>query len=231
MNITTEIVADGTVALITLDDGKANALSKAAIADLSARLHAAADTDGVTAAVIAGRDGMFSGGFDLNVMRSGDLHAIVDLVADGGQLVHDVYGLHIPVVAACTGHALAAGALLLLGCDLRVGAIGPFKIGVNEVAIGMVLPRWAQTICADRLSRRHVHRRVALAEVTEAPAAVDAGFLDLAVEPDAVVATAVEQAAALGALDTRSYANTVDQFRAATLATMAEQVSTDRATI
>ncbi len=67
-----------------------------------------------------------------------------------------LYGCGVPVVAACTGSAVAAGALMLLGCDVRVGADVPAKIGLNEVAIKMVLPDWAFTIAADRLSSRHI---------------------------------------------------------------------------
>ncbi len=231
MDITTTIVADGTVALISLDDGKANALSKQAIADLTAALDEAAATDGVAAAVIAGRDGVFSGGFDLNVMRSGDFGAIVDLVADGGDLVRHVYTMDLPVVAACTGHALAAGALLTLACDFRVGASGPYKIGVNEVAIGMVLPRWGLTICRDRLSKRHMQRRVALAEVTDADAAVDAGFLDVVVEPDRVIDTAVEHASAMALLDRNAYRGTMETFRNEVGDRMAAEIASDRAAV
>ena len=46
-------------------------------------------------------------------------------------------------MVACTGHAIAAGALLLLGADIRIGARGDFRIGLIETQLGMVLPRWA----------------------------------------------------------------------------------------
>ena len=52
-------------------------------------------------------------------------------------MVRRAYGASVPVVAACTGHAVAAGALLLLGCDQRVGPDAPVKIGLNEVAIAL----------------------------------------------------------------------------------------------
>lgn len=227
--ITSSTVADGTVSLITIDDGKANALSKDAIADLRSAIDEAASTEGVVAAVIAGRDGVFSGGFDLNVMRSGDMAAVVDLVSDGGELVSHVYRCDLPVVAACTGHALAAGALLLLGCDVRVGAVGDFKLGVNEVAIGMVLPDWGLTICRERLDPLHLQRAVANARITDAESAVAVGFLDVAVEPDEVVDRAIAEAAALAGLDRGAYAGTMRQFRDQVATTMVEQATADRA--
>ena len=229
--ITSERVADGTVALITMDDGKANALSAQAIADIVAALDEAEADESVVAAVIAGREGKFSAGFDLNVMRSGDFAAMVNLVADGGDMVRHVYRGGLPVVAACTGHALAAGALLLLGCDLRVGALGDYKIGVNEVAIGMVLPDWAMTICRERLSKRHLQRAVATARVTSAEDAIDAGFLDIAVELGDVIPRAIEEAAAFAVLDRKSYAGTMAQFRDEVSQKMAAQAATDRAAV
>jgi enoyl-CoA hydratase len=231
MEISTERVVDGTVALITMDDGKVNALSKAAIAELVSAIDQAEQDPSVVAAVLAGREGKFSAGFDLNVMRSGDFPAMVDLVADGGDLVRHIYRTGLPVVAACTGHALAAGALMLLGCDVRVGARGPYKIGVNEVAIGMVLPDWAMTICRERLSKRHLQRAVATARITEAEAAVDAGFLDIAVDPDEVVARAIEEAAGFAALDRAAYAKTMQQFRGDVAGTMAAQIEADRGSV
>ena len=116
--------------------------------------------------MLHGREGKFSGGFDLGVMMADDLSATINLVANGGELVRTLYGCSVPVVAACTGHALAAGALMLLGSDVRIGADVPAKIGLNEVAIKMVLPDWALTIAIERLSKRHVHRATANARLT-----------------------------------------------------------------
>ena len=231
MSISSSKESNGTVAVITMADGKANAFSKEAISNLVAAIDEAEADPSVVAAVIAGSGGKFSGGFDLNVMRSGDTAAVVELVADGGDLVRHTYMSGLPIVAACTGHALAAGALLLLGCDVRVGAIGDYKIGVNEVAIGMVLPDWAMTICRERLSKRHLQRAVATARITDAPGAVDVGFLDIAVEMDDVVPRAIEEAASFANLDRPSYARTMTQFRGGVAETMANQIAADRAAI
>ena len=231
MSISSSKESNGTVAVITMADGKANAFSKEAISNLVAAIDEAEADPSVVAAVIAGSGGKFSGGFDLNVMRSGDTAAVVELVADGGDLVRHTYMSGLPIVAACTGHALAAGALLLLGCDVRVGAIGDYKIGVNEVAIGMVLPDWAMTICRERLSKRHLQRAVATARITDAPGAADVGFLDIAVEMDDVVPRAIEEAASFANLDRPSYARTMTQFRGGVAETMANQIAADRATI
>lgn len=112
----------GQVLVATLDDGKANALSHALIDALRGAVAEAEADPEVRALAIVGRPGRFSAGFDLSVIQSGDPNAVARLIADGGDLVRTVYAAGVPVVAACTGHALAAGALLLLACDRRIGA-------------------------------------------------------------------------------------------------------------
>ena len=219
---------NGRVMVVHLDDGKANALSAASIAAVRAAVSEAESDESVGAVVLHGREGKFCAGFDLEVMRGGDIGAVVELVAHGGDLVQRLYGSTVPVIAACTGHALAAGALMLLGCDLRVGADMDCKIGLNEVALGMVLPDWALTISVERLSRRHLQLAVANARVTDGAGAVQAGFLDEVVAPDAVLDAAVAAGAAWAVLDRRAYAGTVRALRGAVLARMSEQIAADR---
>lgn len=214
------------VVIVTIDDGRANALStdlSRALVDLIDQTEADLTAG---ALVIAGRPGRFSGGFDLGVFQSGDIDAVAEMVGVGGHLVWRIYGSGLPVVAACTGHAVAAGALMLLGCDRRIGPDAPVKIGLNEVAIGLQLPDWALAIATDRLSRRHLQTVVATARLYDGTAAVDAGFLDAAVAPDRVVEAAIAEATAMVDLDRRAYAGTVRALRGPTLDRMAASTVT-----
>jgi enoyl-CoA hydratase len=164
----------GDVALITIDDGKANALGHQMLDDLQAAL-AAAEVD-AKAVVLAGRPGKFSAGFDLAVMSEGPDSARA-LLGHGAEFFFQCYMLGIPVVAACTGHALAAGAVILMATDVRIGEDVPAKIGLNEVAIGMALPRFIIEMARDRLSKRHLPG-LNLAKIYDPSGAVDAGYLD-----------------------------------------------------
>lgn len=213
-----------------LDDGKANALSFDMIAALDAALDDAESDDDVRAVVLHGRPGKFSAGFDLGVMLGDDMSAVIELVADGGALVHRLYGSSVPVVAASTGHALAAGALVLLGCDVRVASDVDAKVGLNEVAIKMVLPDWALTIAIDRLSKRHLQRALANARITTPRDAVDVGFVDEVVAEADLLERAITVAEELAAtLDPSAYARTVRAIRGPVLDLMAEQIASDRA--
>lgn len=231
--MTTEAVSterrDGGVLVCHVDDGKANALSMEIIGAITAVVEEAEGDGAITSLVLHGREGKFSAGFDLGVMRGGDIAAMSELVSSGGDLVGRLYGAKVPVVAACTGHALAAGALLLLGCDVRIGADIDCKIGLNEVAIGMVLPDWAFTIAGARLSNRHLQRAVATAQLTNARDAIDIGYLDEVAAADNVLDTAVERAAAFAALDAQAYTGTIAKLRDDVLGYMAREIAADRA--
>jgi enoyl-CoA hydratase len=180
------------VATITFDDGKANALSHAAVDAINGALDRAERE--AKAVVLAGRPGRFSAGFDLSVMKGG-IDDVRALVRSGAELSLRLYTFPRPVVLACTGHALAAGAILLMSGDVRIGAQGEFKIGLNEVAIGMPVPHFAIELGRDRLSKRHLTESVQLATIFDPTQALDVGYLDSVVEPDGVIAAAQAQAA------------------------------------
>jgi enoyl-CoA hydratase len=148
----------------------------------------------------------------------------------GGAFIRQAYGASLPVVAASTGHAVAAGALLLCGCDYRVGVDGAVKIGLNEVAIALTLPRWALLIASERLSKRYLQVSVANAQIFDGSGAVDAGFLDEVTTPDQVVTRAIEVAQGFAEqLDPKAYAATVRNLRGDLLGEMDAAVASDRA--
>lgn len=205
-------IEDG-VAVVRLDDGKANAVSHTLID----QVHAALDTAEAEARAVAfiGREGRFSAGFDLAVMTQG-AEATRGLVKAGGELLMRVFTHPQPTVAAVTGHALAAGALLCLACDTRIGSVGlPAKIGLNETAIGMGLPWYGVRLGEARLSVRHRQRSVLQAEIYDMAGALDAGYLDELVPADAVATTAIERARQLGQLPSAAYAFTKARLRQA----------------
>ena len=217
---------EGPVLVVTADDGRANVFAPALLTELHGAFDRAEADDEVRAVVVVGRPGCFSGGFDLTLIQSGDTEAVRAMVRSGGQLVRRAYGSDPPVVAACTGHAVAAGALLLLGSDARFGPDSTdVRIGLNEVAINAVLPDWAMAIAMERLSRRHLQRSVANATLYDGPGAVNAGFLDEVLPVEEVEAAAVTEATRLAEHDTRTYAKTIGILRGSTLARMDADLS------
>jgi len=200
----------GDVARLHFDDGKANVISPASLAALNAALDRAEKEAG--AVVLFGRSGRFCAGFDLNTIQESP-EAARRLVAGGAQLLARMAGSPLPIVAGCGGHALAMGALLLLGADLRIGAEGEFKLGLNEVAIRMTLPGFAVELANERLSKRHLLRATALAELYGPAAACDAGYLDRVVPADQLETEAMAEATRLAELPRRSFAETKRALR------------------
>jgi enoyl-CoA hydratase len=221
----TTTIEDG-VAVLRFDDGKANVLSAAAIEGFEAALDRAAADAG--AVCIVGREGRLCAGFDLAVMTAGP-EAARDLAARGGEMLMRLYEHPQPVAVAVTGHALAAGALLVLACDLRIGADVPAKIGLNETSIGMPLPLFAVELAQDRLARPALVAATLGAEIYDPHGAVAAGYLDRVVPAGAVAAEAVGEARRLGAYDARAYAQTKQVLRGPLLARVREGAAADLA--
>jgi enoyl-CoA hydratase/carnithine racemase len=210
--------------LITLDDGKVNAMGFDMLGQLTAALDKAEAAGKVV--VIAGRPGKFSAGFDLSVMGQGG-DAMMELVKAGAAMAERLLACPVPVVLAVTGHALAMGGLMLLAGDYRVGAQGNYKLGLNEVAIGMALPHFGCELARSRLTPRALEKSVNLATVFGPDAAVEAGYLDEAVAEEELMAHAIAVATQLSALDMNAHKITKARIRAPLFAALAEATERD----
>lgn len=205
---------EGTTAVVQMDDGKANALSDTMIEGLIAAL-ARAEKE-ASAVVLAGRADRFCAGFDLKVMMSGPDNAKA-LLRRGSDLLMKLYGAPLPLVIACTGHALAGGALVLLTGDVRVGAAGAYRIGLNEVSIGMPVPVLAMELARDRITTTELGRATLQGTIYDPESAARAGYLDTVVPAADVLGRAKEEAARLTALSRNAYSATKSRLRGKTI--------------
>ncbi len=205
---------EGSTAVVTMDDGKANALSIEMLDKVTEAVTRAESE--AKAIVLAGRTDRFSAGFDLRVMMSG-LDNARAMLTRGSTLLMKLFGLPIPLVIACTGHALAAGALVVLTGDHRVGAAGDYKLGMNEVAIGMPVPVLAMELLRARLATTELTRATLLAQIYTPETAMAAGYLDQVVPADQVLDQAKQAASRLGALSKAAFRETKKRLRGATI--------------
>lgn len=201
------------LAIITMDDGKANAMGPDMIAAVNSALDRAEQDAKV--AIITGRPGILSGGFDLKVIRSGDAAAMQAMTLAGARLLMRIYGFPKPVVMASGGHGVALGGFLLLSADYRIGTSGEFKIGLNEVAIGMTLPPFALMLAKARLANQYLTNVAMNATMFSPDEAVKVGFLDEHVAPDHLLPCAIEKATELARLDGSAFARTKQDIRGA----------------
>lgn len=209
---------------ITLDDGGANVLSTERLAAVNDALDRAEAAD--QPVVIAGREGTFSGGFDLGTFEEGG-DALFEMLEAGAETAERLLSFPTPVVVACTGHAVAMGLFAVLSGDLRVGAAGDYTLQANEVEIGLTIPRFATELCRQRLTPAALSRATILAEPFEPVEAQAAGILDHVVPAGDVVERAREEAAALDRLDPEAHTASKLRVREETLARVREGIEAD----
>ncbi|MFJ4443701.1 crotonase/enoyl-CoA hydratase family protein [Pseudomonas sp. NPDC089422] len=217
--------AEDGIATLTLDNGKVNAISPDVIAAFNAALDRATQERAVV--IITGQPGILSGGYDLKVMTSGPKEAVA-LVTAGSTLARRLLSHPFPVIVACPGHAVAKGAFLLLSADYRIGVEGPYKIGLNEVQIGMTMHHAGIELARDRLRRSAFHRSVINAEMFEPRDALDAGFLDKVVPAEQLLEVAQGVARELKKLNMLAHKNTKLKVRKGLLDTLDEAILLDQ---
>ena len=198
------------ISIITLDDGKANVFSPTMIKHVHSCLDKVPTEKG--ALIIAGREGMFSGGFDLKIISSGDMKLIQEMTISGFRLLSRILTFPRPVLAACTGHGIALGTFLLCCCDYRIGAKGKYLIGANEMRTNMVIPVPILELIRFRISQRHKYRAILGAEMYPIESAVDAGLMDEVVDTENLMESAMLKAKDLATMGHPSYTLTKELF-------------------
>ena len=191
--------------IITIKNGKANAISSEVIDGLHKSLDQAEKENKVV--ILTGQNGIFSAGFDLKVMTKSPESA-KELVTKGSQLSLRMLSFSQPIIIACSGHAIAKGAFLLLSSDYRIGIEGDFKIGLNEVMIGMTMHNAGIAIAKARLSEVYLNRSVNNAEIYNPKDALKAGFLDMIVPDAHLLPTAIKVAEMFSKLNKKAHAET-----------------------
>jgi enoyl-CoA hydratase/carnithine racemase len=170
---------------------------------------------------------MFSGGLDIPVLLPLDRSAIRDTWEALYRLMHGLASSPVPVAAAITGHSPAGGAVLSLFCDYRVMTEGSFKIGLNEVAVGIPLPEAIFRALIRVVGPRQAERLGVTGELVPTVEALRIGLVDEMVPPDRVVPRAVEWCQGLLALPPAAMAHTRQRARADLVRIMDEGLASE----
>jgi enoyl-CoA hydratase len=207
------------VARIVLNDGKVNVMSTGMMREIGTVLDRA-ETRAEVVVLRSSRPGIFSAGFDLKIFASGDVAKSLEMVRVGAELAMRLMSFPLPTIAVMEGHAFPMGTFLLLACDVRIGAEGPHRMGLNEVAIGIAPPGFAIELARSRLHPAWLSRTAVLGEMYEPQDALVAGFLDYVVPPDSIEKCLSGTVAALRAIHKPSHAAAKLRLRQATIDTM-----------
>ena len=205
---------DGRIGTIRMDDGKANAFSIDMLEELHEAVEQARKDEAIL--VITGREKFFSAGFDLKVFTE-QPDQVVRMLTLGAELCEKILGFPTPVITAVPGHAIAAGTFLPLCADRRIGIEGPYKVGLNEVKIGLTVPLFVIELAKQRLTPSHYNRAVITAETYTPEGAVEAGFFDQVVAPGDLEAVTAEAAAEFATLDPAAHKATKERVRGESL--------------
>lgn len=207
-----------------MDDGKTNSMSIAMLDELHRAFDQATKDNAIV--ILTGREGIFSSGFDLNVFEQG-AEIFLRMLTLGAELAERVLSFPMPVITACNGHALPMGAFLMLSADRRICTEGEYKIGMNEVAIGLTVPYFAIEIARQRLTPAEFNRSVSTAYIYTPHEAVLAGYSDQVVAVDKLMETAIEISEELLKLDMIAHRATKLRVREEALKRLRSAIETE----
>lgn len=176
----------GNILHIQLARPPVNALNPELLRNLRDAIDSAPGT-GARGIVLAGAPGIFSAGLDVPALLSLDRPALREAWLDFFGICASLAKSTLPSVAAITGHAPAGGAVLSLFCDYRVMARGPFKIGLNETQVGLIVPESIQIALRRIVGTYRAERLLVAGEMVEADRALEIGLVDELTDVDHVV--------------------------------------------
>ncbi|HZQ25865.1 MAG TPA: enoyl-CoA hydratase/isomerase family protein [Terriglobales bacterium] len=170
--------------------------------------------DGVRALILSGAPGRYSGGLDVPLLLEQDKRAIEALWRDFFSLLGTIAYSPIPIVAAITGHAPAGGTVLALYCDWRVMAKGDYKLGLNEVQVGIHLPPILLAGLQRLVGMREAERLAVCGALLTPEEALEVGLVDELAPTDQVLERALRWCEGLLALPPEAMSATRRQARA-----------------
>jgi len=184
-------IEHGAIRELRLNRPPANALSAELMQGLRGAIDAA-PTAGVRGLVISGSPGMFSGGLDVPHLLTLGQSGIADAWRELYAMMRAIACSSIPIVAAITGHAPAGGTVISLFCDWRVVAEGKWKLGLNEVQVGIPLPPVLLAGLRRLVGPRVADQMAARGSLVSPEQALVCGLVDEITPAEQVVSRAVE---------------------------------------
>ncbi|MBS1151153.1 MAG: Enoyl-CoA hydratase/isomerase [Myxococcaceae bacterium] len=206
------IKREGPVAVLSMDDGKANALTMSEFEGLSRALAEIAASD-AGAMVLTGRPGYFTAGLNLKVLPTLATAELEKLITKFGEVTLELLLFPKPVVAAVSGHALGAGGIFAFASDVRLFAEGPFKFGLNEVPGGLFVPTFGIVSAKVTAASEQLTGLIMHGQVFGPAEALSRKIAESLHAPDALLPAAIARATGLADLGGHGYALTKKLLR------------------
>lgn len=166
----------GAVCEIRMAHPPVNAMSPDFIVGLTRALQEKAQA--YRALVLSGQPGMFSAGLDLITLSRLDRDGAGRFWSQFFGLLKTIGASPVPIASAITGHSPAGGAVMAIHGDYRVMTRGDWKIGLNEVQVGLVVPRLIQHVLARLVGTYRAERLMVAGALLQPEQALGVGLVD-----------------------------------------------------
>jgi len=203
----------GAVRELRLNRPPVNALTSELLSGLRQAIEQA-PREAVRALVLSGLPGRFSAGLDVPLLLTLDAPAVAQLWRELYAVLEAIACSSIPIVAAITGHAPAGGTVMALFCDWRVMARGDYKLGLNEVQVGIPLPPVIMGGLQRLVGLRRAEYLGVSGELISPEEALGVGLVDELAALDEVISRAQDWCTRMLALPTGAMTLTRRQARA-----------------
>jgi enoyl-CoA hydratase len=206
------VTRHGNIALLTLANGKANALDIEFCRALAGQFNTLKKSS-IDAVVVTAEGPIFSAGVDLLRAGKDGVKYLRQFLPVLNKMFDVVFNFPKPVVAAINGHAVAGGCVLACCADYRLMARGNGKIGVTELLVGLPFPALAFEVMRFVSGSRHFAELIYTGVTLPPEDAMERGLLHEVVEPAMLQERALEAARMLAQIPLAAFTQTKQQMR------------------
>lgn len=200
-------------AILQLDRGSSNPINTEMLQELRSCFQDLAKNPEVHGVVLTGKERFFSAGLDVIELYNYDKDEILDLFEALFEGIKAMLSFPKPLVASITGHSPAGGCVLALCCDYRVMADGKYRIGLNEVPVGIVMPQFIYHLYENCLGSRQAMQFILEGKLLAVNEALEVGLIDESVHEDKVFETAMAQLKKYTVLNQRTWKHSKSNMR------------------
>lgn len=176
---------------IRLNNGRANTIHQGLIHELRAQVGEARRDSGVSAVMLTGKPDFFSAGLDIVELYGYDAEQFESFWESFMGVIYELTAFPKPMVAAITGHSPAGGCILAMAADYRVMARGKYRIGLNEVPVGIIVPPSVFHLYSFWIGGRRASQYLLEGSLHTVDKALEIGLIDEVADPGQVEAAAL----------------------------------------